>query len=236
MCDCLAAVQCRKDCDEGWVIDPFTECGECIPRELIEALYPEWASTEEIIQNIAAGVDAAAERPADGYYGICPASEHEGECPDGYWNELACQCFYEAMCYVGCPDGQIHDPTQFCGECIDQKLERSLYYPVWADVFDIEMAGFGPDFVPDCGELEGNASEGEQDSVDSWLQCPIRKAPADVCELGFYWNELTCSCHSLAQCLTHFCEEGQVSDPHSFCGCIDEEEYNSLFPAGTTKE
>lgn len=101
-CACLAQDHCVNiTCEENFSLDPYEECGECLPDEKIAGIYPEWATETDKAEYKEVGILMAQNRPDD--WRICPkedqardvcAEDEEGGLfTTGYWNELACQCF-----------------------------------------------------------------------------------------------------------------------------------------------
>ena len=120
-------------CPPGQELDPRESC-LCAPEEEVRALYPSWASIDEII--IAKKEDYVSQMAREDSIQVCPYSEDKS-CPKDQWNELACECFSLAHCRKGCPNGRRLDPTEMCGECLNQTEMRQELYPVWATPYDI---------------------------------------------------------------------------------------------------
>ena len=57
------------------------------------ALYPSWATADDIKNAREKGIEAAATRPKS--WKVCPKGTSAAkQCDAGfYWNELACECF-----------------------------------------------------------------------------------------------------------------------------------------------
>ena len=46
-CQCFSFLYCPVACEPDYVIDPVTGC-DCLPEEMFNALYPDWADSEDI--------------------------------------------------------------------------------------------------------------------------------------------------------------------------------------------
>lgn len=79
----------------GYALDPRSVCGECLPTEKIRSkIFPAWATDEDIKEAADLGIRLNEARPDD--WRVCPVAKR---CEaNQYWNELACQCFYEVPC------------------------------------------------------------------------------------------------------------------------------------------
>ena len=54
-CDCFEMAQCRMGCPEDQDLIPTERC-TCAPREEIRALFPEWASGEDVSRSMVEGL------------------------------------------------------------------------------------------------------------------------------------------------------------------------------------
>lgn len=110
-CSCLPdpdQSSCSPYCDAGMFTSPADPC-ECITEEQLVALFPSWASMNDIYSTISR--KAAPEPELD----LCPWFEHQYEClgKGNYWNELACTCFVPDLGGDECPDGEMRDPLEY---------------------------------------------------------------------------------------------------------------------------
>ena len=55
-CDCFNMAQCRMACPEDQDLIPTERC-TCAPREEIRALFPEWASAEDVSRSMVEGME-----------------------------------------------------------------------------------------------------------------------------------------------------------------------------------
>lgn len=128
-------------CGDGMALHPGSMC-ECVEESVVQALYPDCASQENIENSEVQGLQAASERPQDSNTVICPRDDYlpESWC-DGtmMWNELACECYSPVNCMIMCPDWQELDPRTGC-DCIDKLDLRADLYPTWASQYDIDQA------------------------------------------------------------------------------------------------
>ena len=59
-CDCFMMAQCMMMCDKDEDLIPTEGC-TCVPREEIRALFPDWASPEDVSRSMVEGRDAMDE-------------------------------------------------------------------------------------------------------------------------------------------------------------------------------
>ena len=115
---------------------------------------------------------------------VCPYAENKTACEgDFFWNELACQCFADYMCEIGCMPGTLLDPRNTCGDCLDKEELRAELYPEWATDEMIEMAldaGYARkmDYLPD------------DDDTSHWPKCAVMPR----CDSSGIYNALACKC------------------------------------------
>ena len=134
-CQCFASYQCEIGCMPGYELDPRFVCGECLSSEKIrEKIFPSWATDKDIEYAADVGIQLNDARPDD--WRVCPVAKRCAA--NQYWDELACQCFYDVPCQ--CPVDMQSDPATECGACIDFKTVREKYYPKWATPHDISLA------------------------------------------------------------------------------------------------
>ena len=138
-CQCFNNYQCKRLCPQpDQELHPLWPC-QCVDKSIIRSLYPDWATEEEIRESNEKGRQAAFDRPDD--WKVCPRKEHlpDSLCPNGYWNELSCNCFSQIFCMLWCGYGKDMDPTKGCF-CMDKKEIVETYYPSWANEYDISVA------------------------------------------------------------------------------------------------
>ena len=137
VCDCLPVYISENSCESGFKKKP-SEYYECISDEDYSALFPSWATDEDITQYETEGIrkqkTLLSGDPA------CPIAKRS-PCSDGfYWNRLACECLVEVQCEKGCAPGTALDPSKSCGDCMPQTEIYSQFYPEWANPYDVEKA------------------------------------------------------------------------------------------------
>ncbi len=104
--------------------DPLDAC-KCVTEEELIAMYPSWASFDDIIESISFKPEPKNEFD----YVKCPIEEYERECTgkNNYWNELACACFKIPEGEVDCPDNEVRDPFS-SNDCIASDVLMGEYY------------------------------------------------------------------------------------------------------------
>ena len=70
------------------------------------------------------------------------------------------------------------------------------------------------------------------DISDSWEKCPEYLG----CVLGFFFNELACTCLASDLCRDKVCPDGEDLDPTASCKCATYEMIKSIYPQGSTQE
>ena len=196
-------------CPEGQQLHPAESC-RCVDDAEVSALYPEWASGQDIQTSIKEGRQTAIDRPKT--WRVCPTVGNE--CPlGGYWNELSCKCFSTIQCMMWCGDDKEMDPTKGCG-CMDYEKLRKTFYPSWATDYDIQLS-----------KKEGFEKYEQLRRIEV---CPYIDNK-DKCEAGFYWNPLACKCFSLSHCKM-MCPEGQQLSPTEKCTCVKDSQVDALYP------
>ena len=136
-CKCFSLAQCLSPCPKFNM--PTSPCGCTDDYSEYLALFPHWATEDNISKSISDGMQKASEqgnnsmlvRPEN-----WPKCEQREECP--FFNELACKCFSEIHCMLWCGEGMTLDPTKGCS-CITEKEARAIY-PDWATQADIDFS------------------------------------------------------------------------------------------------
>ena len=94
-CRCMYKAQCKMMCPQGQALMPTEEC-RCADLSEIAALYPDNKRVPDYIQRWKE--QAVKDRQ-------CP-NKSKTICEEGqYFDDLACQCFYEDLCEPECGEG-----------------------------------------------------------------------------------------------------------------------------------
>ena len=59
-----------------------------------------------------------------------------------YFNNLACACFSNYFCEIGCMPGTVLPPDDICGGCTPIEEVRNEFFPSWATDEDIINSGY----------------------------------------------------------------------------------------------
>jgi len=139
-CQCFSPIKCMLMCPESQDLHPARGC-DCVSKEEIRDLYPDWATDEDINQSNIDGMndffnkeppipepepEPRMKRPDH-----WPTCKETIECKEGTWlNELACMCMQEYQCNIVCPAKQVMNPWKGgCGCIEEEKLMDS--FPDW---------------------------------------------------------------------------------------------------------
>ena len=135
-CKCLSDVQCFAPCPKDQFDMPTENCGCTEDYDEYLALFPAWATEEDIKDSIVKGKennkpDPKPVWPEPPIYTIpegwkkCKVVE---DCADyGTFNYLSCKCFSNIQCMMWCGEEMKMDPVNGC-TCITNEEYRA-YFP-----------------------------------------------------------------------------------------------------------
>jgi len=209
---------------------PTTPCGCTDDQSEYYALFPHWASEDDIFESkYGLPMPVPVPVPMPPVYLVRP--EHWPECDQrekcDFFNELACKCFSEEQCSLWCGDGKTLDPTKGCS-CISEEEARAIY-PEWASEKDINVSLM---LQYELQPMQEPMPPVLLARPDHW---PLCEGELPVCIDPEMFNELACKCFMMLQCDMR-CGEDSTNDPINGCSCIPNSEVVAYYPEWASEE